>query len=116
VEALYEMSNIAQIEERKKMKNLVPYWVSWWTTLKMGSWELHFPWWISGEFLNPDDGVSICAAIKAKDEQDVKNLIINCYDSPELARENIEWRFIHKQKKSFKPFTDRFPKADWMKW
>jgi len=26
-----------------------PFWVSWWSLHQFGSFELHSPWWISGE-------------------------------------------------------------------
>ena len=88
------------------------YWISWYSTNEMGGWELHRPWWISGRRL-PDEAATICAAIPADSEDDAKLQVEMAYDAP---LKEIEWRFCKIQAEDWGPFSDRFPKADWMKW
>lgn len=85
------------------------WWVSWWGA--NGAFEYHGPWWISGE---REDGLPcFCAAVRAKDEAGAKRVIEKAHDpgcSPG------EWRFVSVRLRGWEPFSDRFPRADWMKW
>ncbi len=84
------------------------YWASWYSPYEE-SFELNFPWWFSGY---AHQGNMVCAAIKTKNKDDLKNIIQNCYDNKII----IEYRFIEKRCEDWIPFCDRFPKADWMQW
>lgn len=88
------------------------YWVSWWTTEEMGVFELHSPWWISGE-LGDGTTVSLCAAVRALSARDAKALILCSY---ERLPGQIEWRFVEQKADGWSPFSDRFPRAEWMQW
>lgn len=88
------------------------YWVSWYDTL-YGKWEMASPWWLSGE-RGSDGAMTICAALRAPDEESAKRLIIMAHDEPRPR--DLEWRFVTEQSDDWSPFNDRFQKADWMKW
>lgn len=89
------------------------FWVSWWQKNEYGAFEIHFPWWISGsrELNDNEDEHSICAAIKAKSEKDAKEFIYKSYDK---RPDDLEFRFCTEFEGE--PYSDRFQKADWMKW
>lgn len=89
------------------------YWVSWYDQL-YGKWELHSPWWVSGQLMS-DDARTICAAVRAPDEDSARRLIIMAHDNP-TRPDDLEWRFVNERAPDWSPFCDRFPKADWMKW
>ena len=87
--------------------NKRPFWVSWWY---MSEFELHSPWWISGE---RGDGVeSVCAAVMATSEDDARACILAAHD----VSGEIEWRFAEERPADWAPFCDRFPRANWMVW
>lgn len=88
------------------------FWLSWYNVLPMASFELHRPWWISGYRVS-DDAETICAALIAPDESAAKQFILNAYDEPPKS---VEWRFCEERFGDWSPFSDRFPRADWMKW
>ena len=90
------------------------YWISWWHNEKYGPFELHSPWWVSGE-RGEDEHTewSVCAAIKAKNEHDARSIILKCYDS---LPDDLEFRFCTEFAQDKSPFSERFPKAEWMKW
>jgi hypothetical protein len=93
------------------------YWVSWYAHARSGPWTLHWPWWISGWRLymsdeTPDEP-TVCAAVRAESEEAAKEIIIAAHDR---RPENMEWRFCEQQPDDWVPFSDRFPKADWMQW
>lgn len=87
------------------------YWISWWHEPSFSPFELYSPWWISGEA--HDGAQSICAAIKAIDEHDARCIVLNSYDS---LPDKLRFRFNSYREKDWTPFSDRFQKADWMKW
>jgi len=88
------------------------YWVSWYHHKGMGDFELHSPWWISGERMS-DDAKSICAAVEAQHEAGAKCAVFHAYDK-EVTE--IEWRFCNERADDWSPYCERFPKADWMVW
>jgi hypothetical protein len=91
------------------------WWVSWWCPRdQLASFELHSPWWISGERI-ADGAQSICAAVQAATEDRAKALIGLSYDEPKDG-DTIEWRFINEQPDDWSPFNDRFQRAHWMQW
>jgi hypothetical protein len=86
-----------------------PYWwISWWSDLAR-DFELHYPWWVSGE--DCEGRMSVCAAVVAKTEEAAKEIVLSSYDEPPGE---IEWRFCERRDGS--PFTDRFPKPGWAMW
>ena len=88
------------------------WWVSWYSPAELyGKFELHSPWWISGE--DADGRHTICAAILAHTEHEAQQLVKESYDD---CPPPIEWRFVSDRPANWSPFCDRFPKADWMKW
>lgn len=88
------------------------FWLSWYCPEDdMGKFELHSPWWISGE--RADGASTICAAVQAEDEGSAKEVIVSSYDEkPDM----IEWRFCQRQLPDWTPFCERFPRGKWMKW
>ncbi len=102
-----------------KQKN---YWVGWYCPVsKMGKFELHSPWWISGETMEDDEGnfaYTICSAVKAENEDQAKLKIIMSFDADQIkwASTSIEWRFVTEQPDDWSPYCDRFQKADWIQW
>ena len=103
------------------MKALTPFWLSWWHPAETGDFELASPWWVSGSpfSYDPKDELAliaencICAAVRAESEDDAKAKVLAAYDTPPPA---LEWRFCEPRPKDWSPFTDRFERADWMKW
>jgi hypothetical protein len=86
-----------------------PFWVSWWRA--PGTFELHRPWWISGE---RDDGAqSMCAAVLAQDEFTARLCVQWAHDNKDTV---IEWRFVEPKDRGWSPFSSRFRRADWMIW
>lgn len=86
------------------------FWISWYSPKGEG-FTLNTPWWISGE--TGDDRLTICAAIRAKDEDDVALQIQAAYDNPHAC---LEWRFTEERNSFWSPFCSRFPQASWMQW
>lgn len=90
---------------------MTPFWLSWYHPIKAGGFELNSPWWISGSRFEPEAD-TIVAAVKAVDEDDAWEIIRAAYDTPP---EEIEKRFC-KVLEAQEPFSERFPRADWMVW
>ena len=88
------------------------YWVSWHDE-DPGMWELHSPWWVSGE--DSRGRPIICAAVRAESELDAKNAVAESHDDWRDAAE-IVWRFCEPKPDGWSPFGSRFPRADWMVW
>jgi len=100
------------------------FWVSWYASEVLFTWN--GPWWVSGA--RPlDDNLTlndlpnrttdkwqdmICAAVIADSEEHAKALIVAAHDKPV----ELEWRFATARDRSWSPFSERFPKADWMQW
>ena len=94
---------------------MINYWISWYHDPKLrGGYELHSPWWVSG-YAGSNNRETICAAVKADNEEDAKQIIQNCYDIPQIF-DISNWRFIEEQPHDWNPFNNRFPKATWMIW
>lgn len=101
------------------------YWVSFWLKETSASaFEYHGPWWISGYCSSNEtpassiedvefDLISICAAVKADNDDHAKDLINKCFDP---GYQLHEWRFCESRPDGWSPGSDRFPMADWMKW
>jgi hypothetical protein len=88
------------------------FWISWYHTEDLGPFELHSPWWVSG-YRGDDDAATICAAVHADSEHAAKNIIDRAYDSPPGQ---LEFRFCEARGPRWVPFSERFPKAEWMVW
>jgi hypothetical protein len=90
------------------------WWVSWYCPPgQMGKFELHWPWWVSGQRMS-DDAETICAAVKAENEDGAKQVIIDSFD--DQKPDDLEWRFVNERPGDWSPFCDRFQSAKWMKW
>lgn len=88
------------------------YWLSWYhKPALMGGFELHLPWWISGT--RADGADTVCAAVIAASEDAAREIIFDCYDKRPF---DIEWRFCDERAADWSPFSERFPRADWMQW
>lgn len=87
------------------------FWISWWSNNR--AFECHWPWWRTGSDSNGND--AICAAICAKDEAAVMDVVYAAYD---VRPENIHFRFIEAKPDKWQPYdTDagsRFPRGSWM--
>lgn len=93
------------------------WWVSWWHShSELGEFELHLPWWFSGE---SEEGRSVCAAIIAGSEHEARAAVFVCYDKPP---KEIDFRFVDERPEDWSPWdlpnggTSRFQKAKWMQW
>lgn len=87
------------------------FWLSWYSPAALGQWELHSPWWVSGERM---DGTQIIvAAVRAEDEEAAWDAVRLAYDEPP---ESIEPRFIEPMDEGESPFSGRFPQYGWMAW
>ena len=109
-----EHAVLPQVAEREPLKR---FWLSW-EDFHYGEWELHFPWWVSGDLVNEEyevTGRNIVAAVRAEHEEAAKRFVLDCYDNPVHAS-NIRWRFCDQQASDWSPFTGRFPRGDWMQW
>lgn len=94
----------------KPARNL--FWVSWYAPEgTLGKFELYLPWWISGWSENT---ATICAAIVADDVDGAREAVYRVHD--ERPVEDIEFRFVDQQSAGWQPFSERFPRADWMCW
>lgn len=88
------------------------FWLSWYST-RMGDFELHWPWWVSGIRCS-DDAETVCAAVIAEDEDAAWQVIIDSHDEPKPKE--LEKRFCNERDDDWLPFCDRFPRDDWMQW
>ena len=95
------------------------FWLSWYGN----GWPftLDTPWWISGYRFFADENAkddefqqpTICAAVRAESKEAAKEIILAAHDA---RPSNLEWRFVDERPADWSPFTDRFPRADWMQW
>ncbi len=86
------------------------YWVSWYGD--NGIFELHSPWWISGQRCS-DDAYTFCAAVIADSEEAAQAVIVDAHDDKSIE---LEWRFCEPRAEDWSPFCDRFQRRDWMVW
>src|SRR5262245_45714271 len=102
------------------------YWLSWYGTPDTGPFTLEWPWWISGHRLvgrKRTDGEidvtqqdpTICAAVRAESEEAAKEIILAAHDRRPGPGDMV-WRFCEEQPDGWSPFSERFPRADWMVW
>lgn len=97
------------------------FWLSWYHDQRFGEFELNSPWWISGYAWDHDDEElqTICAALRAKDENAVREKVYRSYD---VRPAYLEFRFCELRDDDWIPWDVapgeqvRFPKADWMIW
>ena len=91
-------------------------WISWYHSIEtMGEFELHSPWWVSGYAMNEGEieAETIVAAMPGElSEAEAEAFIKLAYDKKPKA---IEFRF-NNVKDGDDPFSERFPRAKWMKW
>ena len=85
------------------------FWISWYANGE--PFELHTPWWVSGE-RDHDGAQMVCAAITATDEDDARQKVRAAHDVPPA---DLEWRFC-EERRNLSPFNSRFRRAPWMKW
>lgn len=87
------------------------WWVRWYNCFaEMGPFTLYTPWWISGTTMDEPEKQIIVALIKAKDGEEVKEIIYTSYDK---RPDKIEFSFINEVEPTWQP-SDRFPWEDWM--
>lgn len=87
------------------------WWVSWYSLRDRSEFELHSPWWISG--YDSDDNDILIAAVLADSEAAAYDKVRAAYDEPR-SDDDITERFCHELDQS--PFSDRWPRAEWMAW
>jgi hypothetical protein len=91
-----------------------PFWLSWYSS---GNFTLDHPWWVSG-YRIVDSGAtedSIVAAVMATSDADAMDQIRAAHDNDPKACEPL-WRFVIQKPDGWSPFSERFPRADWMVW
>lgn len=89
------------------------FWLSWYHCEGMSTFELHWPWWVSG-YRFPDGADTICAAVVADNRDAARELVRNSYDAP--IPSELEWRFVEERPEDWVPYTIRFARAAWMRW
>lgn len=89
-----------------------PYWISWYHPDDSNLFTLTTPYWSTG-WRDSDDAETICAAVRADNVDDAVELIHAAYDQ---RPEALELRFVVEKKPDWSPFSDRFPRFDWMQW
>ena len=68
------------------MKN---FWLSWYAPEKLGTFEIHAPWWDTGTRMS-DDAMTVVCAVRAESEEAAKEFVLaSCDTRPEA----LEWRF-----------------------
>ena len=87
------------------MKN---FWLSW---IETGAFSLSSPWWVSGEIAD-GKGTKIVAAVYARSGDEARAVVTRCRDTKTAP----EFRFVEERPADWIPFSDRFPRADWMLW
>lgn len=74
--------------------------------------EYHGPWWVSWHTELPAGlGLTICAAVIAENEEGAKRILGDAFD-PGYSHEG--WRFLDEKPSDWSPYSDRFPRAEWM--
>lgn len=93
---------------------MLSWWISWYSIEPLKTLELHSPWWISGYRPESDDSYTpiIVAAVRAPTEEAAWAVVDAAYDEdgPEFERRFCE------ELGDREPFSDRWPKAEWMTW
>ncbi len=91
------------------------YWCRFYLfTAELPSFEYHGPWWITGTTDSSFGEQSVvCAAVVADSEDAARTVLRKCFDP---GHGLIEWSFVEQRPDDWEPFTDRFPRRDWMKW
>lgn len=90
------------------------YWLSWYhSTAELGMFKLSWPVWNVGQDGESDSEI-MRAAVKAKNEEAAMHIIVSSYD--DIMAGDIEFIFVDEKPVDWSPFSDRFPKASWMKW
>jgi len=88
------------------------WWISWYAHPEDGPFELHTPWWVSGFTMEDPSRDTIVAAVQAESEEDAWDVVLMSYDE---VPTQLEKRFCDPLGDK-EPFSDRFPRADWMQW
>lgn len=90
------------------MIELTNYWLSWYHRSTDPAFRLDWPWWVT----STGDTVTICAAIRAESE-DVAWAIVR---ESHAGNVGFTTRFCEAKPADWTPFSDRFPRAEWMQW
>lgn len=88
-----------------------PYWLSW--EHRGGDFTLVTPWWISG--YTADNHPVVSAAIMARNEAEARMKVHDSY-TPSSRDTLPSFRFAEERPADWSPFSDRFPRASWMRW
>ena len=123
-------SAVESVEREPEQEKLQGWWISWYQTKKLGAFELHSPWWVSGYRERETkkgkiklDSV-IVGAVRAENEKAAKAAVVASYDDPPDVDE-IEWRFCEELNEGEEPWIPRdgkdesslrFRRAGWMQW
>lgn len=100
----------SQLPKEVAMPVTKSFWISWYHLSSSDPFEITTPWWISG---GDDKGKGICAAIRATSEEEAKQKIMQSYTKQPA---DLEWFFCVEKPDTWSPFSDRFPRCDWMEW
>lgn len=87
------------------------FWVRWYGKAGVG-FETATPWWVSG-YAGDHSYIVFVAGVRAEDDEAAKRVIVDAYDDPSGI---LEWSFVDERAEDWSPFTDRFPRKDWMVW
>lgn len=94
--------------------NVKRYWCRFYAlTSEMPSFEYHGPWWVSGHTADDPEQVTICAAVCADSGDQAHALLDACFDP---GHSMVGLDFCNQRADDWEPFSERFPRADWMRW
>lgn len=92
------------------------WWVRWYHIQgTMGDFACCSPFWCTGSTMDEPEQRIMCAALKARDEEHVKEIVYGFYDE---RPESIEISFIESRPDDWDPLENkggRFPPGEWMK-
>lgn len=98
---------VAEVDDPAEVSTSSRWWVSWYGS---GPFEYHGPWWVTGSGAG---GTTFCAAVIAADEDAAREVIVSAHDDPPVS---LAWRFVKPRAGGWSPFSDRFERAEWMRW
>ena len=97
-----------------EIRNMKKYWIGFILPRdKAEFFEMHSPWWVSGEDEEGDS--SVCCAVKSSSKDNAMEKVCSCFDDGKVPFPII-WRFVEERPDDWTPFNSRFPLSDWMRW
>ena len=77
-----------------------------------GNFEMHCPWWTTGE--DVDGHMFVCAAVPAGGAAEAKARVLASFDKGHAG--GVKLTFVERREDDWAPFSERFPRKSWMVW